>query len=124
MEDLYSKQTREDVLEDLQLAHQMEIVNYPSLVIFDNLNYQYGLRIEDAFTAQDLEELTTQMLPQEKKRISESTHLERENKKQSKKKSQYRSLDKENLKLIRHWSQFLTIFAHIKSDPQKRIAFL
>ena len=102
MEDLYSKQTREDVLEDLQLSHQMEIVNYPSLVIFDNLNYQYGLRIEDAFTAQDLEELTTQMLPQAEKKISESAHLERENKSQSKKKSHYRSLDKDSLKLIRH----------------------
>jgi len=42
---------------DQHIAQEMNIKTNPSLVIFDNLNYQYGLLLEDNITAEVLHEV-------------------------------------------------------------------
>ncbi|MDO4680154.1 MAG: DsbA family protein [Aerococcus sp.] len=57
LEDLHSDRVKRDYQEDVQLAHQMNITVQPSLVIFDSLNFKYGLKVEESITASDIEDL-------------------------------------------------------------------
>ncbi|AMB99631.1 hypothetical protein AWM75_06375 [Aerococcus urinaehominis] len=59
LEDIESDFVKEDYLNDQKLAMQMQIRTNPSLVLFDNNNFQYGLRIESDITADHLHKLTS-----------------------------------------------------------------
>lgn len=61
-EDIESGLAKRDYASDINIARQMNIKKYPSLVIFDNLNFRYGVRIEEPVTAESLELIMDQMI--------------------------------------------------------------
>lgn len=61
-EDMSLGMTKEDYSNDLKLARQMQITSNPSLVIFDNQNFRYGVRIEENITAENLDIIANQMI--------------------------------------------------------------
>lgn len=69
-EDYHSGKAKSDFQEDIHLVKQMNITSYPSLVVYDNLNYRYGVKLQGSFTSNDLEKLIEQMMPQ-----SDTLHL-------------------------------------------------
>ncbi|MDO4671043.1 MAG: DsbA family protein [Aerococcus sp.] len=61
LEDLHSDRVRRDYQEDMRLARQMNIITQPSLVVFDSLNFEYGVKVENIMSATEIEELLTDL---------------------------------------------------------------
>lgn len=62
LQDINSDLTQESIIVDAKLAHQMQISANPTVVIFDNINYQYGFKLEENITLDNLEYITDQMM--------------------------------------------------------------
>jgi predicted DsbA family dithiol-disulfide isomerase len=61
-QDIDSDLTKKGLVADAKLARQMQISVNPTVVIFDNINYKYGLKVESNITQESLESLTNQMM--------------------------------------------------------------
>lgn len=62
LQDFNSDLTNESIVADAKLARQMQISANPTVVVFDNINYKYGFKIEENITLDNLENLTDQMM--------------------------------------------------------------
>lgn len=54
-EDIASGEAKASLAQDMHLANQMEITCTPSLVLFNNINCQYGIKIDGGLTTEELE---------------------------------------------------------------------
>lgn len=61
LEDISSPLTLSSYQDDQKLTKQMSIETTPTLVIFDNYNYQYGLKIDRDITAKNIEKVINHM---------------------------------------------------------------
>ena len=62
LQDIDSDLTQESIVVDAKLARQMQISANPTVVVFDNINYKYGFKLEENITLDNLEYLTDQMM--------------------------------------------------------------
>ena len=62
LQDFHSDLTQEGIVADAKLARQMQISANPTVVVFDNINYKYGFKLEENITLENLEYLTDQMM--------------------------------------------------------------
>lgn len=60
--DFHSKRVLEDYRSDIRFARQNHIECQPSLIISDNFNYHYGLRVNCFMTSSDLHQLVEHMI--------------------------------------------------------------
>lgn len=72
LQDMDSALTKESMVADAKLARQMQIAENPTVVIFDNINYHYGLKIESNITLENLESLTNQMMRHSEESLDEA----------------------------------------------------
>lgn len=72
LQDMDSALTKESMVADAKLARQMQIAANPTVVIFDNINYHYGLKIESNITLENLESLTNQMMRHSEESLDEA----------------------------------------------------
>lgn len=62
LQDMDSDLANKSMIADAKLARQMQISVNPTVVIFDNMNYKYGLKVDSNITKDYLEHLTNQMM--------------------------------------------------------------
>ncbi|MEY8370822.1 DsbA family protein [Aerococcaceae bacterium 50-4] len=75
LQDLESELTKESIISDAKLARQMQIAANPTVVIFDNINYKYGFKIEENITLENLEYLTDKMMVQSEEAVTQDNNL-------------------------------------------------
>lgn len=78
LDDLHSDRVKRDYQEDVQLARQMEITSQPSLVVFDSLNFKYGVKVEDVMSADEIEALIQDFESSTDALVNEQTQNQRQ----------------------------------------------
>lgn len=74
LQDIHSDLTQESIVADAKLARQMQISANPTVVVFDNINYKYGFKLEENITLENLEYLTDQMMIPSEEAMDQEMH--------------------------------------------------